>query len=233
MAVNLSPIGNIQQFFSASGKPLAGGKINTYAAGTSTPQSTFADNGGANTNPNPIILDSNGRSPVAIWLTAQVTYRFVITDSNNNIVTTLDNISGINDVQSSPVTPSGSVMVFPQTTVPTGWTRVSTYDDAALRVVGSAVPGSGGVNGFISQLVNQLTSTGTGLNATQIPSHFHSWGVKLDNGHGSGSEFVFEVQLTPPGSVTIVSSFVGGGAPHSHTVTLNTKYLDVLIASKN
>lgn len=233
MAVNLSPIGNIQQFFNASGKPLAGGKINTYAAGTITPQSTFADNGGVNTNPNPIILDANGRSPVAIWLTAQVTYKFVITDANNNTITTLDNISGVNDVQSTPVTPSGSVMVFPQTTVPTGWTRISTFDDAALRIVGSAVPGSGGVNGFLSQLVNQITSTGTALSLSQIPVHTHSYGVKVDAGHGSGSEFVFEQQITPPVSVTISTTNQGSGAAHSHTVTLNTKYLDVLIASKN
>jgi len=42
------------QFFDANGNPLVGGKVYTYAAGTSTPLSTFTDasEGTANTNPN-------------------------------------------------------------------------------------------------------------------------------------------------------------------------------------
>ena len=42
MAVNLSPIGGAcWQFFDNNGAPLTGGKLYTYAAGTTTPQATY------------------------------------------------------------------------------------------------------------------------------------------------------------------------------------------------
>jgi hypothetical protein len=48
MAVNLSPIGGVAgQFFDNNGDPLVGGKLYTYAAGTTTPQTTFTSSSGA------------------------------------------------------------------------------------------------------------------------------------------------------------------------------------------
>lgn len=232
MAVFLSPIGNLQQFFTASGQVLAGGKINTYVAGDSVPQATYTDNTGGTPNPNPIILNSNGRVPNPIWLTAQVTYRFVVTDSNNNVITTLDNISGINDVNlGTPVTPAGTVMLFPQTTTPTGWTRINTYDDAAIRVVGSGVPGNGGANGFLSKLVNQISVDSHTVSLAEIPSHSHDFTTRQDNLQPSGGTTVFT--LGNALATTVTSSSVGGGGGHTHTITFNAKYLDVMIASKN
>ena len=44
MAVNLSPVGGVAaQFFDNSGNVLTGGKIYTYAAGTTTPQATLSE----------------------------------------------------------------------------------------------------------------------------------------------------------------------------------------------
>jgi hypothetical protein len=98
--VKLSPIWVGTQFFTSAGLPLSGGKINTYLAGTTTPQSTFTDNTGVTPNANPIILDSAGRYSNQIWMTAGISYKFVLTDSNNNIILTEDNLSGVNDTTS-------------------------------------------------------------------------------------------------------------------------------------
>jgi len=98
MAVNLSPVGGVAgQFFDNNGNPLSGGKIFTYAAGTTTNQVTYTNATGAIAHANPIILDSAGRVPSGeIWLTDGLQYKFVITDSNNVLIGTYDNIIGIN-----------------------------------------------------------------------------------------------------------------------------------------
>lgn len=103
--VYLSPVGNGFQWFTTSALAvLAGGKINTYAAGTSTPTATFTDITGTIPNANPIILDASGRDPNEIWFTAGQAYKFVITDASNVVQFTLDNLYGIND----PALPLGS-----------------------------------------------------------------------------------------------------------------------------
>jgi hypothetical protein len=97
MAVNLSPVGGVAgQFFDNNGNPLAGGKLYTYSAGTTTPQTTFTDSLGATLNSNPIILNSGGRVPSEIWLTDGLAYKFVLYTSNDVLLGTWDNISGIN-----------------------------------------------------------------------------------------------------------------------------------------
>lgn len=100
MAVNLSLLaGAGWQFFDDNGVPLAGGKLNTYAAGTTTPLATYTSSSGATPNANPIILNAAGRLSGSgeIWLTEGVLYKFVLTDANNVLIGTYDNISGAND----------------------------------------------------------------------------------------------------------------------------------------
>jgi hypothetical protein len=103
MAVNLSLLaGAGWQFFDDNGVPLSGGKLNTYAAGTTTPQATFTSSSGATANANPIILNAAGRLSGSgeIWLTEGVSYKFILTDANNVLIGTYDNISGANDFSS-------------------------------------------------------------------------------------------------------------------------------------
>lgn len=100
MAVNLSLLaGAGWQFFDSNGDPLSGGKLYTYAAGTTTPQATYTSSSGATPNANPIILNAAGRLSGSgeIWLTEGVNYKFVLTDSNDVLIGTYDNISGAND----------------------------------------------------------------------------------------------------------------------------------------
>jgi len=98
MAVNLSPVGGVAgQFFDNNGNPLSGGKIFTYASGTTTNQVTYTNATGTIAHTNPIILDSAGRVPSGeIWLTDGLAYKFVIKNSNDVLIGTYDNIVGIN-----------------------------------------------------------------------------------------------------------------------------------------
>ncbi len=102
MAAYLSPVfGAGAQLFSDVGIVLSGGKIHTYEAGTTTPSATWTDSTQAVANANPIILDSTGRLSNEMWLQGGSTYKFVLADSNNNILGTWDNIAGLNDITAS------------------------------------------------------------------------------------------------------------------------------------
>jgi len=97
MAVFLSPVGGVAaQFFDNNGVPLTGGKLYTYAAGTTTPLATYTTLSGSTARTNPIILNSAGRVPDGgeIWLTSTA-YKFLLTDSTDVLIATYDNISGI------------------------------------------------------------------------------------------------------------------------------------------
>jgi hypothetical protein len=115
MAVFLSPVGGAAaQFFTNSGVILSGGKLYTYAAGTTTPAATFTSSSGNTNHTNPIILDSAGRVPSGeIWLSA-LPYKFLIKDSNDVLIGTYDNISGIGaaSYQVNNFTGTGSQTVF-------------------------------------------------------------------------------------------------------------------------
>ena len=98
MAVNLSPIGGAGwQFFDNNGVPLAGGKLYTYAAGTTTNQATYTSVSGSTAHANPIILDSAGRVSAGgqIWLTVGLSYKFVLKTSVDVQIWSADNITGI------------------------------------------------------------------------------------------------------------------------------------------
>jgi len=102
MTVYLSALaGAGAQFFTSGGVPLAGGKIYTYQAGTTTPATTWQDSAGATANTNPIILDSAGRPAATgggntqIWLASTTNYKFILTTSADVVLWTQDNIPGV------------------------------------------------------------------------------------------------------------------------------------------
>lgn len=83
------------QLFDNNGVPLTGGKITTYAAGTTTPLITYTSSSGSTTHTNPIILDAAGRVPGGeIWLDAAQLYKFIVANANNTQIATYDNIGG-------------------------------------------------------------------------------------------------------------------------------------------
>ena len=99
MAVNLSPVGNSQQFFDNNGIPLSGGLIYTYQAGSSTPLATYTDVNGTTANANPIVLNSSGRLDNEVWLTYGYFYKFVLKTSAG----TTDRKASCRERVSSPV----------------------------------------------------------------------------------------------------------------------------------
>ena len=97
MSVFLSPIGNGFQFLTSGGLPLTAGTLSTYGAGSSTPLTTYTTSAGTVANPNPVVLNADGRPPQEIWLSAGMGYKFVLADSLGNVLATYDNLIGIND----------------------------------------------------------------------------------------------------------------------------------------
>src|ERR1044072_5342449 len=88
MATSLAPI--ITQILDDNALVLAGGTVETYEAGTSTPLVTYQDLEGAIPNENPIVLDAAGRATIRV--TDGVAYKFIIKDADGNTVETIDDI---------------------------------------------------------------------------------------------------------------------------------------------
>ena len=76
------------QGFDSNGDPLSSGKLYTYAAGTTTNKTTYTTQGAGTANANPVILDSRGEADV--WIDGS--YKFVLKDSSDTTIWTVDNI---------------------------------------------------------------------------------------------------------------------------------------------
>ena len=128
MAVNLSALaGAGQQFFDDDGVILSGGKLYSYAAGTTTPQTTYTSVSGSTAHTNPIVLNSAGRIATGeIWLTAGSNYKFALYTSTDVLITTWDNITGING---TGITSNASNVTYD----PAGTGAVSTTVQTKLR----------------------------------------------------------------------------------------------------
>lgn len=72
----------VLQFSDGNGKPFAGGAIYAYEPGTFTPVSTFLNAAGTVPNPNPVVLDSDGRAS----LYARGRVRLILHDAANNLI---------------------------------------------------------------------------------------------------------------------------------------------------
>ena len=94
MTTTLSPAPKLQ-FFGADGEPLVGGKLYSYAAGTSTPLATYTDSTGTTSNTNPIILDSRGEA--VVWLSTAA-YKIVLNTSTDTLIWTVDNVSTLQGI---------------------------------------------------------------------------------------------------------------------------------------
>ena len=146
MAVFLSPVGGVAaQFFTNNGVPLSGGKLYTYAAGTTTPAATYTSSSGGTAHANPIVLDSGGRVPGGeIWLTDGTSYKFLLKDSTDVLIATYDNIVGIN---------SNFVNFFAEEEI-----QVATAGQTVFTLSNPYVPGGNTLSVFVDG-VNQYNGT--------------------------------------------------------------------------
>jgi len=80
--------------------------------------------------------------------------------------------------------PSGTKMLFNQTSAPVGWVKDVTHDNKALRVV-TGTAGTGGSIAFTTAFASQNVGDTT-LTASQIPSHTHTFSGSDTTGNAGG-----------------------------------------------
>jgi len=160
-----------QQFHDANGLPLAGGQITAYATGTTTLQDTFADALLTTPNLNPIILDSAGRPPVAIFI-GSTGYDFLIADSEGNVLYTIPGVE------------NGSSAVLSSLSIATGSTGVASGYTVQASDFLITVASSGGPNPCIINLqpAAQRTLPLTIKNLGNIPLQLTGNGVETIDG---------------------------------------------------
>ena len=142
--------------------------------------------------------------------------------------------------------PKGTRLLFHQAAAPTGWTKQTTVNDAALRVVsGTTGGGTGGSLAFSSlfaagKAVTLSGSVGaTTLTLAQLASHTHPISGFPSLGPGS-NKLAMSIGggAFDTGSSSPKVTAAGGSQSHTHTlagsakIALNVKYTDVIICAK-
>jgi hypothetical protein len=145
-------------------------------------------------------------------------------------------------------------MLFQQTSAPTGWTKQTTHNNKALRVV-SGTASSGGTTAFTSVFTSRtpagtvsVTNAAVTLTESQIPSHQHQAGG--NSGGGGRNDLFFAPTATTSfivsgqtgsASRNVYTNSTGGGTSHTHSNTATfsgsaldfaVQYVDLIIASK-
>lgn len=155
MSVFLSPVGGAgAQFFDNNGTPLSGGKLYTYAAGTTTPQTTYTTSSGATAHANPIVLDAAGRVPGSseIWL-QHGPYKFVLKTSADVALGTWDNVWGLGAAETIAENFTGDGVTFAFTLAD------APYSENAMLIY---------INGVYQQR-NTYSVSGTTLTFSEAP----------------------------------------------------------------
>jgi hypothetical protein len=129
---------------------------------------------------------------------------------------------------------TGVRLLFNNDDAPVGWTRItsSQYDNAALRLIGTGTPSTGGTVEFrngTNGVFDKSAVDGSSLSANQNGVH---------GGHGGGlvgyisvSGYDSENNYTTP--YYSASQNSNGGSTHTHTIDLRVKYVDFLLAQKD
>jgi len=251
MTVHLSHFANPgAQFFDDNGDPLSGGKIFTYAAGTTAPKATFTDFTGATPHANPIILDAAGRPPSEVWLTYGDSYKFILKDSLDTLVGTFDNIDGIPPVNINlvrlygstsgyvelvaPAVAGANVVTFPAATGTVALTSNPTFTGTSTFATITAsgdITGSKTISGRLlsaSQTVNidqYLYMSGTGQAKLPVGSTAQRAGAFSGTGQISGTTLT--VTNVTAGAIYIGATITGTG------VTAGTRVTDFLTGTGN
>ena len=149
------------------------------------------------------------------------------------------NLTGCNSIPDFIA--GGSLMLFQQTSAPTSWTKQTTHNNKALRVVsGTATPG--GSTAFTSVFASRTpagsvsvsggTVGNTTLTTPQIPSHTHPGACFAPNSRidddviRSGTPYPAPIQYFAPvynvGAQPSDTGSTGGNGAHSHPFSVGS-----------
>lgn len=153
MSTSLMPLPKQQYFDSPNGRPLAGGKVYTYSAGTTTPKATYTDSAGLVPQANPIVLNARGEPDNPIYWSGN--YKIVLKDSSGSTIYTVDNYNadpyGVQNILPSLAASSGSSLMgfiqagigaFSTTAYEVFSRRVSVWDFMSPAMRADALSGS-------------------------------------------------------------------------------------------
>ena len=126
------------QFLDADGNPLVGGKVFTYAAGTTSLLATYTTGDGLTPNTNPVILNARGEAD--IWYTNGVSYKVVLKDSDDSTIWTVDNIA----ISGSMATQNANAVNITGGTIGSGVTFNGSITGTASNITGVAAIANGG-----------------------------------------------------------------------------------------
>ena len=136
--------------------------------------------------------------------------------------------------------PTGTKMLFVQTAAPTGWTKDTTHDNKALRIV-SGTASTGGTVAFTTAFASKSVAGTVGdttLTTTQIPAHAHTASI-IANYSTAANPFRFSGYAASNGSLgSAGTNNAGSGGSHNHSFTgtaidMAVEYVDVIIATKD
>lgn len=121
----------------------------------------------------------------------------------------------ITNSSTSPI-PAGTVMLFYQAAAPTGWTQVTTQNNAALRVVSGTGGGTGGTVAFTTAFASQSVAgtVSTTVNSTTATNQAATQGgtvsTSIANATQGGSVSTSIANATQGGSVSV--TLASGGS---------------------
>lgn len=148
------------QFLDANGDPLVGGKVYTYAAGTTTPLATFTTAAAGTANTNPVILDARGEAN--IFYTNGVSYKIVLADSANATIWTVDNVV----VAGSMSLQNANAVAITGGTIGAGVTFNGNSTGTAANVTGIVAVANGGTGSATASVARtNLSAAASGANA--------------------------------------------------------------------
>jgi hypothetical protein len=226
------------QFFDSNGNPLVGGKIYTYAAGTTTPLAAYTDSTGTTPASNPIILDSRGECTLwlgaadyKIRLTTPADVQLWVVDNVTAVTLNLQNAQGILPVASGGTGESTAADAFdalkqPASAVYSGVVELAT---SAEVIAGTDTQRAVTPAGFMAaNIVDGGSNTFSGTTSIQIsslvPSTAKRITLALDGVSTSGtSPVILQVGLAGPAWVTSGYTSVadnGYGTPAAYTTGL-------------
>ncbi|MCV0371711.1 hypothetical protein [Filomicrobium sp.] len=132
---------------------------------------------------------------------------------------------------------TGVRLLFPMTAVPTGWTKITTYNDYGLRIVSGDGAGTYGDTAYSTTFNASRTPTGAvdghTLITSELASHDHGTrGNNFGTGGGGGGGAV----MGWGGSHSTENN--GGDEAHDHGLSMdamnfNVQTVDVLIGERN